>query len=124
MGSAGLKITDVVVLHCSGSIDHETQGALEATIQRLVGNGHFHLILDVKEVTYISSAGVNALLSAMNEAGGVKIVLVGANTSVFTVLSLIGVTELIPVAENFEEAVKLFEAHAANRISPGANLNE
>ena len=59
---SSMKRCDLVKL--SGQIDSSTAPALEDQLLELVESGKGNLVLDVGEVTFLSSAGLKALLHA------------------------------------------------------------
>ena len=69
------KITDQVTITVAGRLDTTTAPALEKAINENIQEEK-HLILDIKEVEYISSAGLRVLLSAqkkMQKIGSMKV---------------------------------------------------
>ena len=69
------KITDQVTIAVAGRLDTTTAPALEKAINENVQEEK-HLILDIKEVEYISSAGLRVLLGAqkkMQKIGSMKV---------------------------------------------------
>ena len=66
---------DVTTLEVAGRLDTTSAPVLEKTINEDI-NGAKNLILDIKEVSYISSAGLRVLLSAqkkMQKIGSMKV---------------------------------------------------
>jgi len=69
------KTTDQVTLADAGRLDTTTAPALEKAINENIQEEK-HLILDIKEVEYISSAGLRVLLGAqkkMQKIGSMKV---------------------------------------------------
>ena len=60
------KITDQVTITVAGRLDTTTAPALEKAINENIQEEK-HLILDIKEVEYISSAGLRVLLGAQKK---------------------------------------------------------
>lgn len=52
-----------MILTCSGRLDASRAGYLNETLDRLVREGHYHLSLDLKDIGYISSAGIRSLVT-------------------------------------------------------------
>lgn len=66
---------DVTTLEVAGRLDTTSAPVLEKTINEDI-NGAKNLILDIREVSYISSAGLRVLLSAqkkMQKIGSMKV---------------------------------------------------
>ena len=69
------KNADATVIEITGRLDTTTAPALDKTINEDIGDTK-NLVLDVKEMEYISSAGLRVLLSAqkkMQKIGSMKV---------------------------------------------------
>ena len=69
------KNADAAIICVAGRLDTTTAPALDKTINEDI-NGVSHLILDIKDIDYISSAGLRVLLSAqkkMQKIGSMKV---------------------------------------------------
>ena len=62
------SIGEVTRVAPKGNIDSSTATALGERLKRLVGSGSRRIVVDMKEVGYISSAGFRCLLIAEKEA--------------------------------------------------------
>jgi anti-sigma B factor antagonist len=62
--TAGPSVTVAV----SGDIDSETAPILEQRIAQLIGGGTTALIIDLDNVSFVSSAGLSVLLTAHRDA--------------------------------------------------------
>ncbi len=86
-----------ITMHISGRLDTVTSPELEKAITALpaeIGE----LVLDMKEVTYISSAGLRVLLGAhkkMSKIGGMK--LTGVCDTVMDVLEMTGFADILVI---------------------------
>ena len=100
--SAPLSITraeapEGLVLAVSGELDAGSVPELEAELERVKAEGHPRVVLDLRQLTFVDSAGVTALLrakKAADEAGRV-LVLRGPTAQVERVLSLVGLRDWI-----------------------------
>lgn len=86
-----------LIISVAGSLDTSTAPALEAAL-----NGAFdsvtELIFDLKELEYISSAGLRILLSSMktmNQRGSMKIINVSRN--IMEVFDMTGFSEILTI---------------------------
>ncbi len=80
-----------------GKLDSETAPDLSAELASSLG-GITELVIDMTELSYVSSAGLRALLSAqqqMNRQG--KMVIRGARESILDVFRITGFSELLTV---------------------------
>ncbi len=86
-----------LVLSVSGRVDTVTAPELEKCINDNM-EGVTELILDLKDMTYTSSAGLRVLLKAqklMNKQGAMK--LVNVNSDVMEVLEMTGFTDILTI---------------------------
>lgn len=99
----------VTVVTISGRVDSITAAKLDAELAKIV-NENKNIVLDLKDVVYMSSAGVRAIVralqSAQKSAGGVK--LAGIRESVMQVFQIVGMMEMMQSYPNVDEAVASF----------------
>ena len=104
---------DVAVLRVSGAVDHVQYHALEEAIQTELDRRRLRLVVDLSDLTYIASAGINVLghAAAQYEKVGGKLRLVrptkAAQWRFFTTL---GVHTLFPWSTSFAEALAAVSA--------------
>src|SRR5260370_40604261 len=55
----------VAVMSISGRVDSSTAPELESQLKQLVDGGQHHIVLDLKNVEYMSSAGLRAMVSTL-----------------------------------------------------------
>ncbi|HCR72159.1 MAG TPA: hypothetical protein DIW23_11995 [Anaerolineae bacterium] len=100
---------DVVVVTISGRVDSLTSVTLESELSKVMKE-HKKIVLDMKSVEYLSSAGVRAIMkvlqSTQKSGGGVK--LASLNTTVKEVLENVGVTQFVKTYSLVDEAVTSF----------------
>lgn len=104
----------VVILHVVGSVDHVQYYQLEEAIQTQLDKKKLHLVVDLTELTYICSAGINTLGhgAAQYEKVGKICFVQPATKAQWQFFIKIGIDKLIPWAESLEEALK--------RVAPAA----
>ena len=85
-----------------GSNSIEFQKALEQAIRR----GDTALVLDMKNLSYISSAGlrVEAIMTKRTEEYGMKFALCTLSLSIKSVITVLGFNKLVPIFDTWEEA--------------------
>ena len=91
------KIAEETILEIQGRIDTITAPALEKTINEDLG-GTKNLVLDMKDVEYISSAGLRVLLSAqkrMMKIGSMK--LINGRQEVMEVFEMTGFADILTI---------------------------
>lgn len=99
----------VVVIHVAGTVDHVQYYQLEEAIQTQLDKKQLHLVVNLSELTYISSAGINTLGHASSQYDKVqgKICFVRpSNTAQWHFFTTIGVDQIFPWATSVEDAVK------------------
>jgi anti-anti-sigma factor len=77
-----------------GEVDLDAAPALAAALKRAGRGKAKKVVLDLSQVTYLSSSGVSAILDACGEleARGGELILTGARGSVRVVLDLLGLS--------------------------------
>ena len=91
------KNADVTTIEIAGRLDTMTAPALEKTINEDIGDAA-NLVLDVKGLEYISSAGLRVLLGAqkkMQKIGSMKVVNVCAD--VMEVFEMTGFADILVI---------------------------
>lgn len=109
-----MEITDrkengVVVLVCHGRLDGHGSGILEQAAKEALHDDDRSLVLDLREVPYLSSAGIRVMLALqkrLRERGG-KVALSGAGDFPMKVLDMAGFLSIFPHFSTVEEAVRV-----------------
>ena len=103
-----MKRVDLVTV--SGRIDSSNAAEFEGKLRELMGSGRHNLVLNLAGVTYMSSAGLRTLVSALKECkkrnGDVR--LATPSERVAEVLSLAGLDSLFDVYDDETAAVGSF----------------
>ena len=92
------KAAEETVIEVAGRLDTITAPALDKTIQEDIGDTK-NLVLDIKGVEYISSAGLRVLLSAqkkMQKIGSMKVIHVCE--AVMEVFEMTGFADILVIA--------------------------
>jgi len=100
----------VSVMAVAGRVDSATAPELETELKKLVEAEKTQIVLDLKEVEYMSSAGLRAMVSTLKAVKRVNGDLRLANPSprVEEVLRLAGLTSIFSIHPSRDEAVKSF----------------
>jgi len=104
------NIGDVNVVYLNGFLDAHTAPILENTFSSLVEQNKYKLVVNLKDLDYISSAGLGvfmAFIEKMREHNG-DIKLTSMNEKVFNIFDLLGFPLLYEIFDNEEDAVKKF----------------
>ena len=93
-----------------GSIDALTADEVEQVLQNQIDEGKLHLVIDMAEVDYVSSAGLRVFLTALKHVrrsdGDLR--LACAQPSVLRMLNMSGFTSIIKFFDTVDEAMASF----------------
>lgn len=65
--STGNAQVPVTVMHVNGNIDSATYQAFQSKAEELISNGAHHILVDLANAPFISSAGLRAMHSIFNQ---------------------------------------------------------
>lgn len=92
-------------IELTGFLDAHTVNTFESRIEEIVSSGQRQMVIDLKGLNYISSAGIGALMALTQrlrrESG--DMVLLQPNEKVFKILDLLGFTKIFNVALKEED---------------------
>ena len=96
----------IPVLQISGRLDASTVSILERALLRAFSFGASVIVIDVGEVTYISSSGLRVLLTGRRQARerGGDILLCSLSPNVRDVLDMVGFTVLFSIHNTLDDA--------------------
>ena len=101
----------VVILDISGDIDLYNASEITNMINKISENEKYNIVINLKDVSYIDSSGIGALISCSSllkkSQMGLKIINVYA--SVKKVFELTSLTSFFDIYDSEEEAIKAFE---------------
>jgi anti-sigma B factor antagonist len=97
----------VTVLHVSGRLDTSAVPGLDQAIKDALAGGARRLLIDLRDVVYISSGGLRILLSSAKKlAGGEgRFGLYGLQTEVYKIFKLAGFTSIFSLFASEEDAL-------------------
>jgi len=100
---------DVDLVKVAGPIDARTSDGLGKVIGALLAGGRCRIVVDMTEASYLTSEGVDVLLSAADkaEASGGKLVLLNPAGQVQKILKL-GLSGMFTIAGDRQEALSVF----------------
>jgi len=115
LGIEQQRLADITIVRLKGRIEvEEGVDALRDYLNNLVKDGHIRLVLDMKDVTRLDSAGIGVLaaryLTTARRGGAIKLLHLTERTA-----HLMEITKLSSVFEIFDdenEAVRSFAAAA------------
>lgn len=102
----------VHVVRLTGSLDMYSFPRLETQLNTLIQQGHYAILLDCKNLDYIGSAGLGALIGfaklAREKSGDVK--LLNVPERIFKIIELLGFTKVLQVHQDEAAALASFTA--------------
>ncbi|MEQ1775158.1 MAG: STAS domain-containing protein [Burkholderiales bacterium] len=101
------SLDTVTAVAVKGRVDSTTAEKLRDHLTSVIQNGSARLVIDLKEVTYISSAGFRTLLitaRSVDNAKG-KLALCGIGGEVKRLFDIASFTELFTILPNRDDAV-------------------
>ncbi len=101
------QVGDVAVLLPAGFINAHTVREFEEALEGLVRDGRYTILINCKELNYISSAGLGAimgLIETVREHGG-DILLSNLQDNVFAIFDTLGFTQLYRVFGDEDQAL-------------------
>lgn len=118
-----IKKTDMgyTVIELSGRLvpggDPEISDLLKKSVQELCSEGSCKILLDLRNVDYMASNAIGALMTMYNtvmNTGG-KLVLWRPKTYLHDSLKLVKVDKLLTITHNFDEAMELLGIEPDNQ---------
>jgi anti-anti-sigma factor len=106
--------SNVAVLHLSGWLDAQSEAQLVAAVQQAMDHGAEYVLLDLRAVSTITSAGIRGiqksftLLTPRGAAVIGRLKLCNASPQLYEVLSITGMLVSVPVYESQDIAVDSF----------------
>jgi anti-anti-sigma factor len=100
----------VDLISVEGRVDSNTSPELEKVLEERMDNGRYNLVLELSGVSYMSSAGLRALVSALRtcKKKGGNVVVATPSERVSEVLSLAGLDVLFDSYDDVTVAVGSF----------------
>ncbi|WP_395576391.1 STAS domain-containing protein [Streptomyces sp. BK79] len=107
-----LEREEVALLKVEGYLDVDTATEFQHHLANQLHHGRWHFLLDLSQVPFMDSSGMNIILRVYQEArklpGSVHII--SPTPAVRRVLDLTGVSITVPVSESVEEALARVDA--------------
>jgi anti-anti-sigma factor len=101
----------VIVIDIEGVLNNETARALEANIDSLLAQGKRSLILNGKNLSYVTSRGISALIlgiKKIKDSGG-NAAIVELNKEVETLFSILQISKFLNIFPTRQDAVDSFK---------------
>ena len=98
------------IIHLKGFLDVHTHEMLRETIREHLAHGRVKQVLDMADLTYIGSSGIEVILSTvqpLRDKGG-DLVLTGMSPKIFKVFDLLGLAALLTLRPTLDEGLAVF----------------
>lgn len=121
---------DITLLKVSGHLDSSSTGKLEKALERLhESGGARNLIVDLEDVSYISSGGWGLFVGRVKSLREKKadVVLVGMNPEVYDVFELLGFQDILmqyPTTEEAEEYLSIPFSKREKKFKRGTGVKK
>jgi anti-sigma B factor antagonist len=102
---------DINLIYLNGYLDAHTAPKLETDFSDLLENNNFKIVVNFKDLAYISSAGLGvfmAFIEKIRERNG-DIKLTAMNEKVYNIFDLLGFPLLYEIFKSDEEAINKFK---------------
>ncbi len=104
------EVGDINVVYLKGYLDAHTAPVLENTLSNLIDYKKYSIVVNFKELAYISSAGLGVFMAFIEKirenSGDIK--LSSMSDKVFNIFDLLGFPLLYEIFKSEEEAVTKF----------------
>ena len=101
---------NIQIVRLSGSLDMYSFPRLETQLSGMFQQGQYGIVLDCRDLDYIGSAGLGALIGfakqAREHSGDVK--LLNVPDRIFKIIELVGFTKVLQVYQTEESALDSF----------------
>jgi anti-sigma B factor antagonist len=101
----------ISTLHLVGFLDAHTAPHLEASIQKLIDEGRFRIVMNFQDLSYISSAGLGVFMGFIEEIrlknGDIK--MSNMTPKIYRVFDLLGFPTLYEIVADESDAHKKFD---------------
>ena len=117
LGRNGLKLETsplapgIWKVKIAGTLDGTKVKEVDAVFDQAFAKGIYRLVVDLKDLEYISSDGLGCFISSYVTAikHGGRMVLVGPSPDVREVFQLVGLTQILRFADDGEAALRLLQ---------------
>lgn len=110
MESGIKKMENAVIMNLHGMLDFQSSVKLADNIKKLItSEPSSHLILNLRDVEYISSAGHGIFINTMNilEKSGLKMVLCNMNNDIRRIFEMVELNDIFIITDSEEEALDI-----------------
>ena len=101
------KSDQISIVSITGSIDALTADQITGCVDEQINSGEKHLIINLSEVEFMSSAGLRVILGALKETRkqSGNLYIAGARAGVERVLKMSGFSKILKIYDNVDNAI-------------------
>lgn len=101
---------EISIINLKGYLDAHTAPILENNFVDLIDKSRFKIVVDFRDLAYISSAGLGVFMAFIEKVrdGKGDIKLAGMNDKVYNIFDLLGFPLLYEIFKSEDEAIKKF----------------
>jgi anti-sigma B factor antagonist len=102
------KINDIFTINLKGEIDASSSLELDKKLEMVIKNGYKKILVNCKDLDYISSAGLGVFTSYVQDIHekNIKMILCALKENVYEVFCLLGLDSIIPIVNTIDEAME------------------
>jgi anti-sigma B factor antagonist len=101
------KIGDVQVVHLRGRLDLATAPEFAKLLQGLIGSGETRIVLDCRDLKYVSSSGLGTFIAAGKSLGSDgKLVFAGLSHHLQSLFDMTGIANLFEICGTKDDGVR------------------
>jgi len=106
MDISNLVKDDIYVIKITGDVDASSSIYLDEAIKDAISQGQSKILIDCRELDYISSAGLGVFMSYIEEvsAKGISMIIFGLSEKVENVFKVLGLDQLLKIVDTEEKA--------------------
>ena len=106
-------INDICICKLSGKVDTLTAPDIERFVLGILEEGHKKIILDCKEMSYISSSGLRVFLIAQKKLKetNANLVIFGIQDSLQSIFQISGLNRFFHFADSIDDAEQYLNTH-------------
>ena len=101
---------DINIYRLIGRLDSNTSQGFEQKLFQAISEGAKNMVVDFKDIDYISSAGLRVVLKAFKalqrEDG--RVILCSMQEYVREIFKMIGIDSFVPILDTMDDALKAF----------------
>jgi anti-sigma B factor antagonist len=104
------EVDDVVLVYPKGFMNAHTVRLFEGELRRAVDMGRYKIVVNCAQLVYIASAGLGAIMGAIEEirTNGGDLRLADLNDTVLNIFEILGFTHLFRIYPSEMEAILSF----------------